>query len=89
MNSEIGTKQATEQSGTLFKNIRIFDGINESLQVGVSILVEGNRIKQISREKISVPVGFSEIDGKGHILMPGIINSHYHMFGALPTKIFW
>lgn len=87
MNNEIGAKQGTVQSGTLIKNIKIFDGINEKLQKNMSILVKGDRINQISLEEIPLPVGFREIDGKGHVLMPGMINSHYHMIGALPMKL--
>jgi len=89
MTNESGTKQENERLGMLFKNVKIFDGRNEILQVGMNVLVEGNRIKQISSETITVPAGFGEIDCRGHVLMPGIINSHYHMIGALPTQVFF
>jgi imidazolonepropionase-like amidohydrolase len=81
------TTQDNGPSSTLFKNVRIFDGTNEKLETGMNILVEGNMIKRISSEPINAPAGTREIDGKGHVLMPGIINSHYHMIGALPSRV--
>jgi len=74
--------------GTLIKNINIFDGKSETLLEGGNVLIEGNIIKQISRETIPTPSSFRAIDGKAHTLMPGIVNSHYHMFGALPAREF-
>ena len=77
-------------TGTILKNVRIFDGTNERLQEGMQVLIKDNRIEQISpKAVITPPAGVTTIDGKGHILMPGIINSHYHMMGALPTKVFF
>ena len=78
---------ADKASKTLIKNVRIFDGTSQALQNGMNLLIEDNRIKQISPEPISTPVEHDVIDGKGHVLMPGMINSHYHMLGALPIKL--
>jgi imidazolonepropionase-like amidohydrolase len=40
--------------------------------------VEGNLIKQISREAVNVP-GAMVIDGAGRTLMPGLIEGHGHL----------
>ena len=74
---------------TLIKNVRIFDGMSEILKDGRHVLIEDNRIRQISTAEIDVPTEAAIVEGKGHVLMPGIINSHYHMMGALPTGVFY
>lgn len=43
-----------------------------------TVLVENERIKEI-REEIVVPSGYRQIDARGHIVMPGIIEAHCHM----------
>ncbi|MFC1997774.1 amidohydrolase family protein [Chloroflexota bacterium] len=78
---------ANKSSKTLIKNVRIFDGTSQELQNGMNLLIEDNLIKQISHEPIIIPAEHGVIDGKGHVLMPGMINSHYHMIGALPIKL--
>ncbi|MBN1580013.1 MAG: amidohydrolase family protein [Anaerolineae bacterium] len=88
MDNQADNRQENEPSGILLKNVNIFDGTNAQLQEDMDTLVEGNRIKQIGHD-LAAPTGAIEIDGKGHVLMPGIINSHYHMIGALPTKRFF
>jgi imidazolonepropionase-like amidohydrolase len=64
-------------SQTLFTNVMIFDGENEALMAG-NVLVEGNLIKQVSVEAISAS-GATVIDGKGGVLMPGLIEAHAHL----------
>lgn len=80
-------KQKDGRLGVVIKNVRIFDGINEQLSVGMNILIHGNVIQQISSNSIPVTANYEEIDGKGHVLMPGIINCHFHMIGALTAKM--
>ena len=63
---------------TLFTNVHVFDGVNEKRIENANVLVEGNLIKQISTKPIAAD-GATVIDGKGHTLMPGIIDAHAHM----------
>jgi len=76
-------------SGTIIKNVRIFDGTNEKLQEGMQVYIKDNRIEQINPTAILTPEGAAILDGNGHVLMPGIINCHFHMMGALPTQEFY
>jgi len=62
----------------LFTNVNVFDGTSESLQEGMSVLVEENLIKTISSSSIGAP-GATVIDGDGRTLMPGLIDNHVHL----------
>jgi imidazolonepropionase-like amidohydrolase len=72
----------------LIRNVRIFDGYEGRLQEGKCVLIDGNRITRISGTTDTPDDEYRLIDGRGHVLMPGIINAHYHMFGAIPTRVF-
>jgi imidazolonepropionase-like amidohydrolase len=72
----------------LFTNVNIWDGIDEDLKSGMSVLVENNLIKQIS-ENIAMPTGATVIDARGKILMPGLIDMHTHImfkYGVTVTR---
>jgi len=77
---------AAEQPATqvLFKNVNVFDGYTDELQMGMHVLVEGNLIKQISDEPIQAP-GAKVIDGGGRTLMPGLIENHAHLMLMGPS----
>ncbi len=74
-------------AGIVISNVRIFDGMDEQLFDGMNILIEGNIIRLISPNLIPSSLDHEVIDGRGHVLMPGLINSHFHMIGALTSKI--
>ncbi len=63
---------------TLINNVNIFDGINETLMQGASVLVEGKLIKEVSTDEIDAPNAVV-IDGDGRTLMPGLIDGHAHV----------
>jgi len=74
---------------TLFENVRIFDGISDQLSASSNVLIVGNKIQAISTSTISTPADSSltRINGKGRVLMPGLIDAHVHMFmGAIPQE---
>ncbi|HYF41115.1 MAG TPA: amidohydrolase family protein, partial [Ramlibacter sp.] len=63
---------------TLFTNVRVLDGSGAQPWVG-SVLVEGNRIRQVGRSPTSMgPAGATVIDGAGATLMPGMCEAHTH-----------
>jgi imidazolonepropionase-like amidohydrolase len=69
---------------TLFRNVRIFDGKNAALSAPSSVLVRGNIIEQISANPAATEAGADVrvINGNGRVLMPGLIDAHWHMFMA-------
>jgi imidazolonepropionase-like amidohydrolase len=65
-------------SGTLFQNVRIFDGKGASLSAPSNVLIKGNVIERISAEPIAAEPGVTVIAGNGRTLMPGLIDAHWH-----------
>jgi imidazolonepropionase-like amidohydrolase len=76
--------QASAESATLFLNVRVFDGRNATLSPPSSVLVKGNTVERISTSPIdaSTIANATVIDGKGRVLMPGLIDAHWHAFMA-------
>ena len=68
---------------TLFRHGRIFDGAGKELLEGVEVLVEGDRIVEVS--DVPIRSGTAEIvDLGGRTLMPGLIDAHFHAIAASP-----
>lgn len=81
------TAQAAADSRILFENVRIFDGVSGDLSPASSVLVHGNVIEKVSRDKIAAD-GARVIDGGGRTLMPGLIDMHWHsMFVGVPLAV--
>lgn len=62
---------------------RVFDGTTDTLSEPCHVLVRGNTIACIGDEAAVTAVVapgevVQEIDGTGHVLMPGLIDAHYH-----------
>lgn len=74
------------QALTLFENVRVFDGKSEALSTSMNVLVRGNTIEKISHEPIPVDRAASTtiIAGGGRVLMPGLIDAHWHAMMARP-----
>ena len=76
---------------TLFQNVRVFDGKGEGLSGPSDVLVRGNTIERIAPAG-SIPAdaapGTTVIPGGGRVLMPGLIDAHWHtMLLALPADV--
>lgn len=61
------------------KNVRIFDG-STVIPTG-DVIIEGGKIKSVGKT-VAPPEGAETIDGTGHTLLPGLIDSHTHAYGA-------
>ncbi|MGE5336840.1 MAG: amidohydrolase family protein, partial [Gemmatimonadota bacterium] len=61
----------------LFRNARIFDGVSADCPEGMSVLVEDDRIREVSERPIAAP-NARVIDVRGRTLMPGMIDAHIH-----------
>ena len=61
----------------LLRNALLFDGLSEEPQDGTDVLIDGNRIVEISPTPIRSTAARS-LDLKGRFLMPGLIDAHFH-----------
>ncbi len=71
---------------TLFTNVNIFDGKSDQLAIGMSVLVEGNLIKQVGKG-LTARDDAKTIDGGGRTLMPGLIDTHQHLMLGGPDGV--
>ena len=65
----------------LIRNARIFDGTHADCPEGVSVLVEDDRIREVSERTLLAPSA-RVIDVGGRTLMPGMIDAHMHAFAS-------
>jgi imidazolonepropionase-like amidohydrolase len=66
-------------TGCLITNVRILDGTGREPFAG-SVRVEGNRIAEVAAAPGAAPRGAeTTIDGRGALLMPGLIEPHAHL----------
>jgi imidazolonepropionase-like amidohydrolase len=64
-------------SQVLFRNASLLDPRRDELQPGMSLLVEGELIREVSARPIKAPKA-RILDCKGKTLMPGLIDCHVH-----------
>ncbi|RLP27046.1 amidohydrolase family protein [Mesorhizobium sp. YM1C-6-2] len=72
----------------LFTRARLFDGTSDTLKTNVQVLVEGNRIASIDTANNAPPGDATVIDCNDRVLMPGLIDAHWHVvFAAVPLPV--
>jgi len=82
----LGHAQPQPEAGseTLFVNVRIFDGNSTTLSPSSNVLIRGNTIERVSISPIDASAikNVTVINGGGRVLMPGLIDAHWHSFMA-------
>lgn len=77
--SLIGLAVPAAGAETLFEDVLVFNGTSGELSASSNVLVEGNFIKTISTDAIDTAGReVTVIDGGGRVLMPGLIDAHWH-----------
>lgn len=79
-----GAQETTPKNVVVITNANVFDGQNEKLAEGMSVLIEGNKISKIAKT-IQAPQGAIVIDAKGKTLMPGLTDVHWHVMFNTPS----
>ena len=72
------------QLAVLFRNVRVFDGVSGRTSAAQDVLVRGNRIERIA-PGIATGPDTRVIEGAGRVLMPGLIDAHWHSMLVGPT----
>ena len=88
----VGQTQPTPagESSTLFLNVRIFDGRSDTVSPPSTVLVKGNIIERVSTPPIQPGenANVTTIDGGGRVLMPGLIDAHWHaVMASVPQML--
>ena len=78
---------AQPETTTLFQNVRVFDGKSGTVSAASNVLIKGNIITSVSTADIAVDPKASPtiIAGGGRVLMPGLIEAHWHAMMVAPT----
>jgi Amidohydrolase family len=71
-------------SDTLITNVTLVDVETGALAAGQTVLIEGDRIVEIGAV-ITAAAGVPELDAKDGFLIPGLWDSHVHIFSS-PTE---
>jgi len=70
----------------LFRDVRIFDGKSATLSRSSNVLVRAGKIDKISTSEIAADDA-QRINGDGRVLMPGLIDAHWHAMLVRPTPM--
>jgi len=62
----------------VLENATVFDGQMPELLEGATVVIEGDRIKEVSDAPVKIAGDVRRIDLAGRTLMPGLIDAHYH-----------
>lgn len=62
---------------TLLTNLRLFDGITSTVQEGRNVRIEGNKVVDLPAAG-DAPGDVEIIDCGGRLVMPGLIDAHWH-----------
>src|SRR5882757_745686 len=78
---------AQPETTTLFQNVRVFDGKSGTVSAASNVLIKGNIIASVSTADIAVDPKANPtiISGGGRVLMPGLIEAHWHAMMVAPT----
>lgn len=73
-----GLQKSSADRPIVFTNLKLFDGSGSAPQEGLKVLVVGNKIQDILEQDADIPEQAQVIDCAGKLLMPGLIDVHWH-----------
>jgi imidazolonepropionase-like amidohydrolase len=78
-----------QNNGIVFRNVRVFPGDGATLSGPHDVRVDGETITSIDVAAAGAPdQGATTIDGAGRVLMPGLIDAHWHAaFAAVSVQV--
>ena len=63
----------------ILRNCTVFNGVDEELLENASIVIEGDRIREVADSDVSLE-NAELIDLGGRFVMPGLIDAHFHVY---------
>lgn len=60
-------------------NARVFDGKSSVLKEHCSVIIDGNKVKEITSETIKTDSFEEVIDAGNRVVIPGLVDSHVHL----------
>jgi imidazolonepropionase-like amidohydrolase len=75
--------QAASADTLLIDNVTVIDGTGRPPVTGASVLIDGDRIRSVSRSPADTPRATRRIDGSGKFLIPGLVDMHIHLPGGV------
>jgi imidazolonepropionase-like amidohydrolase len=86
--SSLGAAPAPRPANPVaFENLRLFDGKSKFLRDGFRVVVEGKTIASVEPAEKPLAGNLARVDCGGRVLMPGMIDAHYHvMMASLPLE---
>ena len=71
-----------------FTNARLFDGKSDALLTGLTVIIDGKTIMAVEPAEAPLDGDVRVIDCGGRVLMPGLIDAHWHaMMASLPVSV--
>lgn len=71
--------EAEATAKTLFKNVKVFNGTDNKLIAGCTVVIEKDKISDACAKNVVANKTDTVIDGAGRTLMPGLIDAHVHL----------
>ena len=81
---------SVESSATVFRGVRVFDGRSAALTSASDVVVRGDTIESVgpAAEPSSAGSDVRVIEGGDRVLMPGLIDAHWHAtFAAVSAEV--
>lgn len=70
------------QSIIAIEGVTLIDGKGGPPRPNITILIEGNRFRQVASCGVQIPTGATRIDGQGKFAIPGLMDMHVHIEGG-------
>jgi imidazolonepropionase-like amidohydrolase len=66
----------------VIRGATVIDGTGRPPLANATVVVDGNRITQVSTQAVTPPAGAQIIEGRGKFLIPGLMDVHVHLDGG-------